>query len=739
MRFICDKCKAKYSIADHKVQKKVLKIRCKKCSNIIIVRDPTARQARAGAGPLRPVPATSPAAPQASKPKHPAYQAHQAEGASIHTSQEEEGRERTVVARISADWLKQLREEKQEEPVWFIALGGSPIGPTVLSELQAHIKSGRANGQNLVWRGGWADWIPASKVPALQSSFQANIAEPAPENQRTVQDTVSPLARQQESLPDHGPEPSLDDIPESDDELDAAEPTRIQSIADLVGDAPVEDAPLPVEAPSEEEIPVEEPASLTTQDDPFALEEKDSLLVPEEKEAPFALEEKEDPFALEEKEDPFALEVKEDPFALEEKPDPFALEEKEDPFALEEKPDPFALEEKPDPFALEEKPDPFALEEKEDPFALEEKEDPFALEEKEDPFLADQETSEDIAPAKEETSEKVETKAAAVSESPVDGQNIALESQALPAELDQLTPPPLAESSEEESFFESDLMARGSIDNGVLEVTLPPLPEEEAEDEFEEFDVDDADIIEIKETIKEKWTSRLIIGGGLLVLLLVSLPFIFGSQLKKDTPGKKGQKIALLKKIKKGRKLSKEEEAQRKALLEGKTYIPRRVAPKKRKKVRGRSTARRVVRRKITPITSKQSSSALERAQLAALAAASKRLGIKVKTKPTGPIPKGISRSMYKRIIKTLNKHMGKVKYCYENYLRKVVVQGRLIMELEIRPSGDVAGVRAMTRRFRGKPITNCIQRTMKRWTFDAFNGSENIRLQVPYDLKPVF
>ena len=694
MRFICDKCKAKYSIADHKVQKKVLKIRCKKCSNIIIVRDPTARQARAGAGPLRPVPATSPAAPQASKPKHPAYQAHQAEGASIHTSQEEEGRERTVVARISADWLKQLREEKQEEPVWFIALGGSPIGPTVLSELQAHIKSGRANGQNLVWRGGWADWIPASKVPALQSSFQANIAEPAPENQRTVQDTVSPLARQQESLPDHGPEPSLDDIPESDDELDAAEPTRIQSIADLVGDAPVEDAPLPVEAPSEEEIPVEEPASLTTQDDPFALEEKDSLLVPEEKEAPFALEEKEDPFALEEKEDPFALEVKEDPFALEEKPDPFALEEKEDPFALEEK---------------------------------------------EDPFLADQETSEDIAPAKEETSEKVETKAAAVSESPVDGQNIALESQALPAELDQLTPPPLAESSEEESFFESDLMARGSIDNGVLEVTLPPLPEEEAEDEFEEFDVDDADIIEIKETIKEKWTSRLIIGGGLLVLLLVSLPFIFGSQLKKDTPGKKGQKIALLKKIKKGRKLSKEEEAQRKALLEGKTYIPRRVAPKKRKKVRGRSTARRVVRRKITPITSKQSSSALERAQLAALAAASKRLGIKVKTKPTGPIPKGISRSMYKRIIKTLNKHMGKVKYCYENYLRKVVVQGRLIMELEIRPSGDVAGVRAMTRRFRGKPITNCIQRTMKRWTFDAFNGSENIRLQVPYDLKPVF
>src|SRR5688572_25494307 len=38
MKIVCDACSAKYSIADEKVRGKVFKIRCKKCSNIIVVR-----------------------------------------------------------------------------------------------------------------------------------------------------------------------------------------------------------------------------------------------------------------------------------------------------------------------------------------------------------------------------------------------------------------------------------------------------------------------------------------------------------------------------------------------------------------------------------------------------------------------------------------------------------------------------------------------------------------------------
>ena len=49
MKIVCDACQAKYSISDDKVQGKVFKIRCKKCSNIIVV--------RGGAGAAEPAPA----------------------------------------------------------------------------------------------------------------------------------------------------------------------------------------------------------------------------------------------------------------------------------------------------------------------------------------------------------------------------------------------------------------------------------------------------------------------------------------------------------------------------------------------------------------------------------------------------------------------------------------------------------------------------------------------------------
>ncbi|HVV52959.1 MAG TPA: zinc-ribbon domain-containing protein, partial [Polyangia bacterium] len=42
MKFVCDRCQTKYSIADEKVRGKILKVRCKSCSNIITVRDEAA-------------------------------------------------------------------------------------------------------------------------------------------------------------------------------------------------------------------------------------------------------------------------------------------------------------------------------------------------------------------------------------------------------------------------------------------------------------------------------------------------------------------------------------------------------------------------------------------------------------------------------------------------------------------------------------------------------------------------
>ena len=39
MKFVCDRCQTRYSIADEKVRQKILRIRCKTCANVIVVQD----------------------------------------------------------------------------------------------------------------------------------------------------------------------------------------------------------------------------------------------------------------------------------------------------------------------------------------------------------------------------------------------------------------------------------------------------------------------------------------------------------------------------------------------------------------------------------------------------------------------------------------------------------------------------------------------------------------------------
>src|SRR5215831_7504016 len=39
VKFLCDRCKTRYSIGDDRVRGKILKIRCKNCGNVITVRE----------------------------------------------------------------------------------------------------------------------------------------------------------------------------------------------------------------------------------------------------------------------------------------------------------------------------------------------------------------------------------------------------------------------------------------------------------------------------------------------------------------------------------------------------------------------------------------------------------------------------------------------------------------------------------------------------------------------------
>jgi predicted Zn finger-like uncharacterized protein len=103
MKIVCDSCGTKYSISDDKVRGKVFKIRCKKCSHIIVVRgtnDAAAAQPAAAA-----------------------------------------------------------------EGGWHVVVDGEQVGPVPESDIRARIARGEVNGETYIWKEGFSDWLKISAVP----------------------------------------------------------------------------------------------------------------------------------------------------------------------------------------------------------------------------------------------------------------------------------------------------------------------------------------------------------------------------------------------------------------------------------------------------------------------------------------------------------------------------------------------------------------------------------------------
>jgi len=102
MKIVCDSCSTKYSISDDKVRGKVFKIRCKKCSHIIVVRGT----------------ADAPAP-----------------------------------AEVAGD------------AVWHLVVDGDQVGPLTDVEVRARLARGEITAENYVWKEGFADWLRLVDVP----------------------------------------------------------------------------------------------------------------------------------------------------------------------------------------------------------------------------------------------------------------------------------------------------------------------------------------------------------------------------------------------------------------------------------------------------------------------------------------------------------------------------------------------------------------------------------------------
>ncbi|MFU8802167.1 MAG: AgmX/PglI C-terminal domain-containing protein [Bradymonadaceae bacterium] len=119
MKIVCGSCGAKYSIADEKVQGKVFKIRCKKCSDVIVVKGTVDADAN-----------------QAESDYSAAY------GQSGSASE------------------------------WYVVINGEQQGPMTPDEVSAYCTAGQLTPESFCWREGLDDWVMLSTVDEFSHFVQ---------------------------------------------------------------------------------------------------------------------------------------------------------------------------------------------------------------------------------------------------------------------------------------------------------------------------------------------------------------------------------------------------------------------------------------------------------------------------------------------------------------------------------------------------------------------------------------
>jgi predicted Zn finger-like uncharacterized protein len=180
MKFVCEKCNTKYSIADAKVRRKVLKIRCKNCSSIIVVRD--AGTGLDGTDPDRAAPPPGRALDRAfdgaftktgSRPRRitsgssPLRLSPAAAVGSSPELEEDFPAEETRLSTVP-DFVEPPVAAPSGEDEWYLAVDGNQFGPMGLSELCSRVKRGETGSEAFVWRDGFDDWLEINEVAELK-------------------------------------------------------------------------------------------------------------------------------------------------------------------------------------------------------------------------------------------------------------------------------------------------------------------------------------------------------------------------------------------------------------------------------------------------------------------------------------------------------------------------------------------------------------------------------------------
>lgn len=215
MKFLCDQCKAKYQIADEKVQGKTLRMKCRKCGHVIEIRATTeAAQTgetmqvaslsdEAAQAALRPsVPAPAPAAPRpgAAAPRPAAGGAPRPAAGGAPRPGATSGGAKPGVPKpepkapaggaLASAFNKQVSGHAiADAPVsttptgpdvpaeeWYVAIDDVPVGPIRLTELRAKYAQGAVTDDSLVWREGYEEWRPLRTLHELHTVVREEVS-----------------------------------------------------------------------------------------------------------------------------------------------------------------------------------------------------------------------------------------------------------------------------------------------------------------------------------------------------------------------------------------------------------------------------------------------------------------------------------------------------------------------------------------------------------------------------------
>jgi predicted Zn finger-like uncharacterized protein len=191
MKFVCDRCQTRYSIADEKVRQKILRIRCKTCGNVIVVQDEAAHgpgEAKPHAHEAaKPAEAGAPRSPSASGPKAAPASGPKAAPPSASRAGKS-GPPPLPRAAKGADRLGGHAE-------WYVAVDGVQSGPFSRKEAARRIAAAGPDQDTHVWKEGMAAWKTPREVSVIARELsQLRAAPPQPRPASSAPPAASPIA-----------------------------------------------------------------------------------------------------------------------------------------------------------------------------------------------------------------------------------------------------------------------------------------------------------------------------------------------------------------------------------------------------------------------------------------------------------------------------------------------------------------------------------------------------------------